>query len=797
MRRLFAIVMTLMIGFLCADPHEMHALDKTWDNGGATDFWDEDDNWDPDEKPQPADKAIVGGNPEVNTLEIFDELENNGTIDITTGALQPQGDTTNTGTINVGDGSAILSELNLGGSSTISGAGEVVLSNSDNTVSSNATIRGGINVASAVTNASGHTIRGEGSIIQSWINDGTILAAETSGDSSAVLRFDNGAMTNNGQISSASGASINLISYTLTQGVGGSLEADTDSIDLTGVTIIGGELASTGGGTFELTQSNNSLTLTGVTVNAPINNNHTSGNGVIRSNSAGLTNNSTITLNGTSGGVAQFGFTESGTLDGSGEILLVSGDGNSFIGVFPGTPFIFTQDVNHTIRGAGEIVSQMINNGTIRAEVQSGSSLTVKLGITNNGTMEAASGATLRFESTADSTQGAGGVISASDGGKVELFFADITGGTLNTAGSGEIEVETVTLTDVTNSGTLNVPSFDVLTIDGTSFTNNGAVNLNSDSGVFFANLAFKGDTLLDGTGEVVLNTVSQVNNLVVGPGAPSDLVVTHDTNHTIRGKGNIVVDMVNNGRIEGNSAADPVGIFRRLSGTGVLDNVNIGFSSATNTGVHAPGDSAAIVSLEGDYTIGHSLARLEMEIGGLTPGTEHDQLSSTGTVNLGGILDVLALDVGSYTPTGGDRFEIINSTSAINGAFNSVNFPDILGARSVTWLPVDYATDPNKVFLEIATVDFLAGDFDENGMVDNADLAKWEAGFGMSAGATHMDGDADGDFDVDGFDLLAWQRQYGIGVSPFSAVATPIPEPSSLVMMLGFLAILASRRHV
>lgn len=89
---------------------------------------------------------------------------------------------------------------------------------------------------------------------------------------------------------------------------------------------------------------------------------------------------------------------------------------------------------------------------------------------------------------------------------------------------------------------------------------------------------------------------------------------------------------------------------------------------------------------LEGSYTIGNPQARLEIEIGGLTAGTEYDQLSSTGTVDLGGVLDVLALDLGSYTPTAGDRFEIINSTSAILDTFNSVNFPSIGFGRALTW---------------------------------------------------------------------------------------------------------------
>ncbi|NOZ40058.1 MAG: hypothetical protein GXP24_07520 [Planctomycetes bacterium] len=194
-------------------------------------FWDEDDNWDPNEKPQPVDDAIVGGNPEVNTLDIFNELTNSGTIDITTGTLQPQGDVTNAGTINIGDGSAILSQLIIGSSNTLSGAGEVVLMNSDNSPGSNATISGG---GSEATNGAGHTIRGERTMNLGWINEGIVRAEEMSGDASAVLRLDNTTFTNNDELSSSSGASIALINATYSQGIGGQLIADTDNIAFIG-----------------------------------------------------------------------------------------------------------------------------------------------------------------------------------------------------------------------------------------------------------------------------------------------------------------------------------------------------------------------------------------------------------------------------------------------------------------------------------------------------------------------------------------------------------------------------------
>jgi GH35 family endo-1,4-beta-xylanase len=68
-------------------------------------------------------------------------------------------------------------------------------------------------------------------------------------------------------------------------------------------------------------------------------------------------------------------------------------------------------------------------------------------------------------------------------------------------------------------------------------------------------------------------------------------------------------------------------------------------------------------------------------------------------------------------------------------------------------------------------TLPLLAADFTGDGVVDQADLLKWQSELGSSAG-----GDADGDGDTDGADLLVWQRQLGLHAP--SALA--IPEPAT-----------------
>ena len=78
--------------------------------------------------------------------------------------------------------------------------------------------------------------------------------------------------------------------------------------------------------------------------------------------------------------------------------------------------------------------------------------------------------------------------------------------------------------------------------------------------------------------------------------------------------------------------------------------------------------------------------------------------------------------------------------------------------------------------------------DFDEDGDVDGADLATWQAAFGTGAG-----GDTDSDSDSDGADFLAWQQSY-TGSTGLSAV--PEPATLGLVCFAGLLTLSFNRRR-
>ncbi len=82
-----------------------------------------------------------------------------------------------------------------------------------------------------------------------------------------------------------------------------------------------------------------------------------------------------------------------------------------------------------------------------------------------------------------------------------------------------------------------------------------------------------------------------------------------------------------------------------------------------------------------------------------------------------------------------------------------------------------------------------LTADFDFDGDVDNVDLLIWEVTFGLAPVA-----DADGDGDTDGNDFLIWQREF---TGPGPLAATTVPEPSTLMLLLGSVAIgLCMTRH-
>ena len=162
-------------------------------------------------------------------------------------------------------------------------------------------------------------------------------------------------------------------------------------------------------------------------------------------------------------------------------------------------------------------------------------------------------------------------------------------------------------------------------------------------------------------------------------------------------------------------------------------------------------------------------------------------------------------------TPGGGLHLSWSHGSPSDPSSSNGYMFSPDYGA---TWLDREIALDtpatsnlPHNIVADQNWVHILAepgagtyvrrpviipGDFDDNRVVDAADLSVWKTGFETAGSATYLQGDADADQDVDGADFLVWQRQLGRGAS---AATFSVPEPASWTLAIGVAVILMRRR--
>jgi hypothetical protein len=185
-------------------------------------------------------------------------------------------------------------------------------------------------------------------------------------------------------------------------------------------------------------------------------------------------------------------------------------------------------------------------------------------------------------------------------------------------------------------------------------------------------------------------------------------------------------------------------------------------------SGVVSPGTGVGQLNIEGRYSNGPT-GVLQIEIGGLTAGTQYDQLLVDGPVTLNGTLEASLVNLGggAFVPGLGSVFSILTADE-FAGEFSSFNLPAL--AADKMW-QVTYAAA--AVLLKVT----IPGDFDGDFTVDSDDLAVWREDFGGL---------------YRGVDFLTWQRNLGMSITPIAAV----PEPSAIALGGIALAGLALRRR-
>jgi fibronectin-binding autotransporter adhesin len=159
--------------------------------------------------------------------------------------------------------------------------------------------------------------------------------------------------------------------------------------------------------------------------------------------------------------------------------------------------------------------------------------------------------------------------------------------------------------------------------------------------------------------------------------------------------------NFVNNGTVTGPiSAGQMLTLNNNVSGQGNYGG-NLRFA-----GNFSPGNSGpAAVALNSFNLV--DTTTLSLEIGGLTPGAQHDRLNFTGAGVLDGVLSVTL--TGAFQPGEGNLFVLING-GTLSGTFDTMNLPGL--APGLAW---NYVQTGTTVTLAVipepsATMVFLLG---------------------------------------------------------------------------------------
>lgn len=405
----------------------------------------------------------------------------------------------------------------------------------------------------------------------------------------------------------------------------------------------------------------------------------------------------------------------------------------------------------------------LVNLGTLKKSGGLGSSF-IDVAITNPGTLEVSSG-TMRLTRGGDHTgatfnTGANSTIEF-DGGAHTLDNTSVTG-------SGSLQVSSNTIT--VNAGGLSMAAGTNLNLDAGTITGSGEIttgsltwnkatisgsgNLTAATGltIFGAdarllngrNLISKGAGVWSGSGNFRLSNNAQfINDTTATLDLQSDAnfqffspnggsVVNNGTyTKSVDGLGSsqVPLDFTNNGIL---NVADGKMVFTAalnntttgtLAGNGTIDVTGATF---TNNGNTAPGASAGALNITGNFAPSASSV-LDIEIGGITPGTEYDQLNVSQTITMDGTVNISLIN--NYAPQVGDEFQIL-TYGARSGQFPTINDPsgDIrfipiysptgLSMRVITTNVAPVANADSATIDEDNTVDInvLANDVDGNG---------------------------------------------------------------------------------
>jgi hypothetical protein len=552
---------------------------------------------------------------------------------------------TNNGSFLLGT-SANSASLDINGSAVLAGSGTLTMSN----LSGNQIFGFYQNTGATFTNQS--TIQGSGTInpntSNKFINQHIVNANQTT---PLIIGTGNGTVTNTGTLEATNGGTLQLQAGdgggTFDNTGGGTIHADAGStvVLYTSAIVKNGNLTSSSTGKTQCNGSNGACTLDGVTI---------SGTHQLITSYENLTNivtnNGSFQMLGTTTNNANLDILSSATLKGSGT-LTMAGPGNTIFGFYQAAGATLTNQ--STIRGGGTINPGSSNSFVNQHIVSATQNLTINGIFSNPGTLMVSKGKTLYIS---------GGQFSNFSGNTLTGGKYMATGSLLFDGASIANNAAGITLTGTTaligNQSAVNAL---------TGFSTNGT------TGAFTATGGQQFSTTLSGNFSNAGKVTAAKNSgfkVLCKPTFVCNYVQTAGTT-TVDG---VLTVAVGNVSLQGG----------KLFGTGtVAASVN---SKASVTAGDTP-TKAGMLSVS-TYTQ-QSTGSLNVQIGGLTAGTQYSQLAVGNGVSLNGTLNIKVIN--SFIPAIGNTF-IILTGNPVGGKFSTVNGTTITtgGHFSVTYNPTN-----------------------------------------------------------------------------------------------------------
>jgi hypothetical protein len=581
----------------------------------------------------------------------------------------------------------------------------------------------------------------------------------------------NGPKENNNLIRARNGGGVRIAGVTV-DNADGTIDADASSaVTYEGVTVTGGSL--TGAGQHVVGTSD--LILNGVTSPVTLGGGSTltmigANNRFTRLQGA-IVNNGTMILEDTGSGTNQILIANSVSLSGAGTILFRGTENNQIDPIVNGATDILMIGANQVVTTsdnttlASLINARFVNNGLIEAnagELQIAGNSPKE----NNAVIRSRNGGNLQLSSV--TVENADGAIDAGDGSTITYQNVIVQGGALGGAGTHVVGTSDLRLIGASNPVSIGEDAtIELVGANSRALRLEGAIVHDGeivvqDTGSGSNQLLIANAVNMTGSGIIRLignehNTIIPAINgatdiLNLGPGISIIAsATTFDSAITTRFANDGLIEVeggqfdVSNGSLRQNS-----GVMRarnaatlRING-GTLNNAGgeIDVEAGSTLTLVSTTINGGVIYLAGDLTtsgtnnLGTTLKPggevpgtlniagpapvltesnvIELDLGGATPGVQHDAMQYNAQARFGGTLRVRA--VNGFVPSVGDRFVIANYPSHLTTArftnFESVGFPGLLTVR------VDYQS--NRAELVIVRV----GDINCDGEITVSDIA-------------------------------------------------------------------------